>query len=141
MECGDLQGFLAPLSNRAIVRNNVSTLFPVLKATTEKYAFVVIAQYQEKRINFDKKRLRSYIQKMTLHGHFIIILATSSKYTRDFRKFVLAYERQVFKNVRKDRRKDKFSPGGVYASSSFDAGDVAGGDNSCYKKSKRCSSR
>ena len=25
-------------------------------------------------------------------------------------------------------------PEGVYASSSFDAGDAAGGDNSCYKK-------
>ena len=48
---------------------------------------------------------------MTLHGHFLTIVATSSKYKREFRKFGLAYNRQVFKNVRKDRRKDKFSPG------------------------------
>ena len=70
-----------------------------------------------------------------------IVAASSTEYTRDFRAFGLAYIRAASLNVRNGRKKRQILPGGVYASSSFDAGDMAGGDNSCYKKLKHCSSR
>ena len=75
---------------------------------------------------------------MTLHGHFFNRSSNKFKIHAGLSKFRISIPAASLKDW-KDRRKDKFHPGGVYAVSSFDGKSyaaVAGGDDSCYKKLK-----